>query len=149
MAAPPRPGPPGAAVSPVPAPPGPKAHSAPAPSRAAPDDESPLALSTPDDHHVNLHIVGPAVTNDSQVLSDYLSGIPEAMRSIRMVVPELAGRSRPVLFTIVQKRQLGVTVNRSPSAEKLELIEKLLEPCTAAVIDGYARSCCRRLPPKS
>lgn len=99
------------------------------------DEESPLALGSSDDHHVNLHIVGPAVTNDSQVLSDYLSGIPEAMRGTCMVIPESAGRSRPVLFTMVQKRPLGVTVNRSPSAEKLEVIEKLLEPCTAAVID--------------
>lgn len=50
------------------------------------------------------------------------------MRSTRMVIPESAGRSRPVLFTMVQKRPLDVAVNRSPSAEKLEVMEKLVEP---------------------
>lgn len=96
-----------------------------------------MALGSSDDHHVNLHIVGPAVTNDSQVLSDYLSGIPEATRSTRMVIPESASRCRPVLFTMVQKRPLGIAVNRSPSAEKLEVIEKLIEPHAEAVIDEY------------
>ncbi|PHH66533.1 hypothetical protein CDD81_7008 [Ophiocordyceps australis] len=101
------------------------------------DDGSSMGLDASDSHHVNLHIVGPAVTNDSQVLADYLSCIPEAMRSTRMVVPDSAGRSKPVLFTMVQKRPLGVSVNRSPSAEKLEVIEKLLEPCAAATVDEY------------
>jgi hypothetical protein len=33
------------------------------------------------------------------------------------------------------KRPVGVPINRSPSAEKLEIIEKLLEPYTLDVID--------------
>lgn len=52
-----------------------------------------------------------------------------------MAIPESAGRSKPVLFTMVQKRPLGIAVHRSPSAEKLEIIEKLLEPCTDALIN--------------
>lgn len=52
-----------------------------------------------------------------------------------MVVPVPASRSRPVLFTRVQKRPFGVPVNRSPAAEKLEMIEKLLEPYAGDVID--------------
>lgn len=96
-----------------------------------------MALGSDDDQHLNLHIVGPATTNDSQVLSTYLSGIPGATRSTRMIVPEPASCSRPVLFTEVQKRPVGVILNRSPSAEKLEIIEKLLEPHNEAVIDEF------------
>lgn len=99
------------------------------------DEESPLTLDSRDNQQLNLHIVGPAVINDSQVLSDYLSGIPGATRSTRMIIPEPAGHSKPVLFTMVQKRPVGLTVNRSPSAEKLETIEKLLEPHTGDIID--------------
>ncbi|PON30520.1 hypothetical protein TGAM01_v200960 [Trichoderma gamsii] len=98
---------------------------------------SAMALGSDDDQHLNLHIVGPATTNDSQVLSTYLSGIAGATRSTRMIVPEPASCSRPVLFTEVQKRPVGVILNRSPSAEKLEIIEKLLEPHNEAVIDEY------------
>ncbi|KAF7554012.1 hypothetical protein G7Z17_g3209 [Cylindrodendrum hubeiense] len=38
---------------------------------------------------------------------------------------------------MVQKRPLGMAVNRSASAEKLEMIERLLEPLEADVIDVY------------
>ncbi|RFU76723.1 n-terminal binuclear zn cluster-containing dna binding domain-containing [Trichoderma arundinaceum] len=104
------------------------------------EEESTLALGSDDDQHLNLHIVGPAATNDSQVLSTYLSGIPGATRSTRMIIPEPASCSRPVLFTEVQKRPVGVKLNRSPSAEKLEIIEKLLEPHNEAVIDECPES---------
>lgn len=98
-------------------------------------DSPSIEFGSADDHASNLHIVGPATTKDNQVLSDYLSAIPGATRGTRMVVPVPASRSRPVLFTRVQKRPFGVPVNRSPSAEKLEMIEKLLEPYAGDVID--------------
>lgn len=94
-----------------------------------------MEFGSADDHALNLHIVGPAVTKDNQVLSDYLTAIPGATLGTRMVVPVPASRSRTILFTKVQKRPVGIAVNRSPSAEKLELIEKLLEPYAADVID--------------
>lgn len=106
-------------------------------SNAPPISVAAMALGSDDDQHLNLHIVGPATTNDSQVLSTYLSGIAGATRSTRMIVPEPASCSRPVLFTEVQKRPVGVILNRSPSAEKLEIIEKLLEPHNEAVIDEF------------
>lgn len=106
-------------------------------SRTDQGEESTLALGSDDDQHLNLHIVGPASTNDSQVLSTYLSGIPGATRSTRMIIPEPASCSRPVLFTEVQKRPVGLKLNRSFSAEKLEIIEKLLEPHNEAVIDEF------------
>jgi hypothetical protein len=54
-----------------------------------------------------------------------------------MIIPEPASCSRPVLFTEVQKKPVGLKLNRSPSAEKLEIIEKLLEPHSEAVIDEF------------
>lgn len=105
------------------------------------EEESTLALGSDDDQHLNLHIVGPAATNE--VLSTYLSGIPGATRSTRLIIPEPASCSRPVLFTEVQKRPFGVKLNRSPSAEKLEIIEKLLEPHNEAVIDELVISSLR------
>lgn len=104
---------------------------------ASNDDESPLSLGSTEDQHLNLHIVGPTVTNDSQVLSDYLSGVPGATRSTRMVIPESAGRTKPVLFNMVQKRPIGLSMHRSPAADKVDIIEKLLEPYTEQVIDEY------------
>jgi hypothetical protein len=99
------------------------------------EESSPLAFDSADDNALNLHIVGPAGTGDSQVLSDYLSAIPGATRGTRMVIPVPASRSRPILFTRVRKQPVGVKVNRSPAAEKLETIEKLLEPHIPDVID--------------
>lgn len=100
----------------------------------APVDDAPLALASADDQH-NLHIVGPAATSDNQVLSEYLSSMPGATRASRLMVSVPGSRSKPVLFTTVQKRPLGVAVNRSPSAEKLRMIEKLLEPFERDVVD--------------
>ncbi|KAH7175648.1 fungal-specific transcription factor domain-containing protein [Dactylonectria macrodidyma] len=101
------------------------------------EEESPLALGSADDQQHNLHILGPAVTSDNQVLSDYLSAMPGATRGSRLVIPVPGNRSQPVLFTMVQKRPLGMAVNRSRSAEKLEMIERLLEPYEGDVIDVY------------
>ena len=98
-------------------------------------DDSPLALDSGDDEHSNLHIVGPAVTNDSQILSDYLSKIPGVRRSTRVAIPVPASRSRPVLFTMVQKRPVGLSADCSPGAMKLEMIEKLLEPHNEEVMN--------------
>ncbi|KAK2590865.1 hypothetical protein QQS21_011439 [Conoideocrella luteorostrata] len=100
------------------------------------DEQTPTLGSAEEAHH-NMHIVGPEVTNDSQVLSDYLSGIPEAVTSTRMVIPESASRSKPILFTLVQKRPLGQVANRSVALEKLDIIEKILEPYTKHIIDEY------------
>lgn len=98
-------------------------------------DESPLALGSSDNQQHNLHIVGPAVTSDSQVLSDYLSAMPSATRGSRMIIPVPGDRSRPVLFTMVQKQPLGLDSSRSPPAEKLQVMEKILEPFTADLLD--------------
>lgn len=96
---------------------------------------SSFALEPEDSHDHNLHIVGPAVVTDSQVLTDYLARFPELAPSTRMIIPESAGRSKPVLFKTVQKRPLGMATNPSVAAEKLHIIEQLLQPSTTDVVD--------------
>jgi hypothetical protein len=52
-----------------------------------------------------------------------------------MVIPVPGNRSRPVLFTMVQKQPLGLDSNRSLPAEKLQVVEKVLEPFMADLLD--------------
>lgn len=105
------------------------------PHQDSQQDESPLALGSNDEQQHNLHIVGPAVTSDNKVLSDYLSAMPSATRGSRMVIPVPGNRSRPVLFTMVQKQPLGLDSNRRLPAEKLQVVEKFLEPFMADLLD--------------
>lgn len=98
-------------------------------------DDSPLALVSNDDQQHNLHIVGPAATSDNQVLSDYLSAMPGAIRGSSMVTAVPGNPSRPVLFTMVQKVPLGMGASRSPPAEKVHMIEKIIEPFGQDVVD--------------
>lgn len=97
--------------------------------------EPPLSLDTDQDQQHSLHIIGPAVAADCQVLSEYLAGVPIMTKGTRVVCPELERRSRPVLFTKIQKRPVGAPVHQNPAAAKLEIIEKMLEPHLADVID--------------
>lgn len=99
----------------------------------------PTPLSVDDDEQDNPHIVGPANTNDSQVLADYLSTISNSNGGIRMVLPVPASRSKPVLFATVKKRPVGMDTNLNPSREKLYIIEKLLEPKLDQLIDLYGK----------
>ncbi|KAH7311684.1 fungal-specific transcription factor domain-containing protein [Stachybotrys elegans] len=102
-----------------------------------PPEESPLALASRDDQRLSLHIIGPTVDYDSQVLANYLAGFPGGSRAARMIVPASAAHPRPVLFTTVDKRPFGMPERKSVSAEKLAIIEKLLEPLTDALVDEY------------
>ncbi|TQV97779.1 N-terminal binuclear Zn cluster-containing/DNA binding domain-containing protein [Cordyceps javanica] len=116
---------------------GTQAVGSPQPHQPPKDSQEPRGLNTADDENLNLHIVGPAATDDSRVLTDYLAGVPGAPRVTRVFLPGSTGRSKPVLFTSIQKRPLGKAAHRSPSAEKLEIIEKLLEPKLDQIIDEY------------
>ncbi|EGY14508.1 uncharacterized protein VDAG_05672 [Verticillium dahliae VdLs.17] len=83
------------------------------------------------------HIVGPAVTSDSHVLADYLSTVRHGSRSTPMVRPMLGGDAEPVIFTRVQPRPLGMTVDPTPPSLQLQMLEKLLEPWTDRLVDLY------------
>ncbi|CAG2013033.1 unnamed protein product [Fusarium graminearum] len=107
------------------------------PQQDAQPEESPLALGSNDEQQHNLHIVGPTVTSDNQVLSDYLSAMPSSTRGSRIVRPVPANISRPVLFTMVQKRPVGLDSNGTFPEERLQLIEKILEPFASDVLDVY------------
>lgn len=88
----------------------------------------------------NVHVVGPVLANDNEVLEPYLSAIPEAGRYRRSLFTESSRMARPVLFTTMSRRPLGVTKNQTVSAAKCEIIEKLLEPHGLAVIQKYDRA---------
>ncbi|KAF4959507.1 hypothetical protein FSARC_10712 [Fusarium sarcochroum] len=107
------------------------------PQQNAQPEESPLALGSSDEQQHNLHIVGPAVTSDNQVLSEYLSAMPSSTRGSQIIRPVPGNRSRPVMFTMVQKRPVGLDSSRSLPEERLQLIEKLLEPFASDVLDIY------------
>ncbi|KFA65292.1 hypothetical protein S40285_02692 [Stachybotrys chlorohalonatus IBT 40285] len=131
---------------PLPLPPLPSPPPAPSPIPGSKVQESPLALASRDDQQQNLHIVGPAGRDDSQVLADYLAGFPGGTRSARMIVPVSAAHSRPVLFTMVDKRPVGTAEDRSVSAQKLVIIEKLLEPYIGLLVDEYFKKSNACLP---
>ncbi|KAK9783687.1 hypothetical protein SCAR479_00246 [Seiridium cardinale] len=97
----------------------------------------PTPLSVDDAEQENPHIVGPVNTSDSQVLADYLSVISNNNGGVRMVRPLPGSRSKPVLFSTVAKRPLGMDVSSNPSREKLQIIEKLLEPYLDQLIHLY------------
>ncbi|KAI1443576.1 fungal-specific transcription factor domain-containing protein [Annulohypoxylon stygium] len=102
-----------------------------------PDVSQPTPLSIEDTENENPHIISPAMTRDSQVLTDYLSTIGTDGCGIRLIRPKQANGSRQVLFTAVQKRPVGLTISPSPSHAKCEIIEKLLGPWTDKFIDLY------------
>ncbi|ETN44978.1 uncharacterized protein HMPREF1541_09854 [Cyphellophora europaea CBS 101466] len=85
----------------------------------------------------NVHVVGPVLANDNEVLEPYLSAIPEAGRYRKSICTDSSRMARPVLFTTMSRRPLGVTKNQTLSAAKCEVIEKLLEPHCQAIVQRY------------
>lgn len=83
-------------------------------------------LSVYDKDQSNSHIVGPANTSDSQVLTDYLScvhGTSSGMRLVRMMPTSW---SKPVMFTPVQHRTFGKSSAEGLAYEKLNIMERLI-----------------------
>lgn len=122
---------------PPPAPPPPPPPPAPIVSPWSSDSIGPAtSLAGDDQDQENPHIVGPANTNDSQVLTDYLSIVGSSNARMRMIHPVLSNRSttRPVLFAAVKKRPVGVEVYSNHAREKLHIIEQLLSPHTQDAI---------------
>ncbi|KAI1407097.1 fungal-specific transcription factor domain-containing protein [Hypoxylon sp. FL1857] len=99
--------------------------------------ETPLSIE--DTENENAHIISPAMTSDSQVLTDYLSTMRGTNSyGIRLIRPKRTN-GRQVLFTSVQRRPVGLTISPNPSYTKCETIEKLLEPWSEQLIDIYFR----------
>lgn len=98
-------------------------------------DYQPTPLSLDDTEQENTHIVGPANTADSQVLADYLSAITTDNGGMRMVRLMPGNRSKPVLFSTIQKRPVGVEVNTNQAREKLYIIEQFLAPYSEQLIE--------------
>lgn len=87
------------------------------------------------------HIVGPVVTNDTQILADYLRADPShgTGRLTRMVRPGYNDDDsrKPVLFARVSKRPVGQTPNQTTAALKCQIIEKMVEPWADDLVNLY------------
>lgn len=89
------------------------------------------------------HIVGPADTEDTQVLATYLSNDSSVLnRSLRSRISGTSPQQypggvtrKPVVFTTVRKQPLGVPNDRTPAFLRCQVIEKLLEPLLPDVIE--------------
>lgn len=106
-------------------------------ARGVTGNQQPVPVFDSPEDQQNLHIVGPAGASDSQVLSDYLARTPGTTHNAQSLVPVPASRSRSVFFTRVDKRPLGATVYYNPAAEKLEIVERIIEPWSRALVDVY------------
>ncbi|KAI1453565.1 fungal-specific transcription factor domain-containing protein [Annulohypoxylon moriforme] len=93
-------------------------------------------LSIEDTEDENPHIISPAMTSDSQVLTDYLSTVGSGGCGIRLIRPKQANGTRQVLV-ISPAVPVGLTISPSPSHTKCEIIEKLLGSWTEKMIDLY------------
>ncbi|KAH8880764.1 fungal-specific transcription factor domain-containing protein [Thozetella sp. PMI_491] len=82
------------------------------------------------------HIVGPAVTGDTQVLSQYLSTEPGVSGRPARAWGRGGGRAS-VMFTSVRKHPLGISSHQTVAQQKNQVIEKLLEPWLEELIDLY------------
>ncbi|KAJ5633304.1 transcriptional regulator family: Fungal Specific TF [Penicillium lividum] len=114
-----------------------------------PSQATPLSLEADDN---NPHILGPAAMGDDSIIADYLSSIAGngGVCEIRPVEP--GSSSCPISFTKVQKRPLGMMVNFNPALQKLQVIEKLIEPWSLYLVDMYldkVNPCCPLLNEKA
>ncbi|KUI61256.1 hypothetical protein VP1G_08434 [Cytospora mali] len=93
------------------------------------------------------HIVGPVVTNDTQILANYLRADP-SHGSGRLARPGLTGgdSNKPVLFARVSKRPVGQTPNQTLASVKCQIIEKIVEPWTDELVDLYFQTPNRCFP---
>jgi hypothetical protein len=87
----------------------------------------------------STHIISPTIVDDNEILERYLSNasVPPRRRMIRAdSSSSQPGRPiRPVLFTMVPRRPLGVSQNQSLACNKCEVIEKLIEPYENDLVD--------------
>ncbi|KAK0382890.1 hypothetical protein NLU13_8806 [Sarocladium strictum] len=105
--------------------------------RAASGSRQPAPVFDSPEDQQNLHIIGPTGANDTQVLSDYLSRTPGASLGAQNLIPVPASRSRSIFFTRIDKRPLGINLYHNPAAEKLETIERIIEPWGPVLRDVY------------
>ncbi|OOF90592.1 hypothetical protein ASPCADRAFT_178813 [Aspergillus carbonarius ITEM 5010] len=108
------------------------------------DDGLPSFMGVADTGDDGSHIVSPAIADDTEVLESYLSTVPDARKRCFRTSSSSSRPVRPVLFSTIPRRPLGVYSNQSLPAMKLEVIEKYLEPVTRDVVDlffQYANLC--------
>ncbi|KKA28645.1 hypothetical protein TD95_001893 [Thielaviopsis punctulata] len=111
----------------------------PATSSSSDTVHKPTSLLIEDEEGGNAHIIGPDVTRDSQVLADYLAMLHPSTGIMRVIKPQATSQAGPVIFARVKKQPLGMRFTGSPSAKKLKIVEKLLEPWTNQLVRLFFR----------
>lgn len=98
-------------------------------------DETPESLDSQEDDS-NQRVIGPALNGDSHLLAQYLPSPPGGTRHTRTVWPVTTSMvSAPIVFTKARKRPLGLNSAYDPAREKLQLIQKLLEPLLPELVN--------------
>ncbi|PWY80826.1 hypothetical protein BO94DRAFT_625955 [Aspergillus sclerotioniger CBS 115572] len=103
------------------------------------DDGLPSLMGVTDTGDDGSHIVSPAIADDTEVLESYLSTVPDARKRCFRTSSSSSRPIRPVLFSTIPRRPLGVYSHQSLPAMKLEVIEKYLEPVTRDVVNLFFR----------
>lgn len=76
----------------------------------------------------NVHVVGPVMASDKEILEAYLStmGQPRPLRTA--IQTSSRGTIRPIQFTTVPRRPFGMNRGHNPAASNRRIIEKIIEP---------------------
>ncbi|KAL1892146.1 hypothetical protein Cpir12675_004654 [Ceratocystis pirilliformis] len=105
----------------------------------SPETSKQTSLLLEDEDGGNAHIIGPDVTRDSQVLADYLAMMHPSTGVMRVIKPQATTQGGPVIFARVKRQPLGMVMSTSPSAKKLKIVEKLLEPWNKQLLQLFFR----------
>ncbi|KAI5198270.1 hypothetical protein E4T39_06857 [Aureobasidium subglaciale] len=115
------------------------AASQPSSATPRPSEEASMSAMLAASGDSSTHVISPAMVDDNQELDSYLSnGSAVGIRRITRASSTNASMgppSRHVLFNTVLKKPLGIQARQSLAAGKLEVVEKLLEPHSADLID--------------
>lgn len=110
-------------------------------SQTSPGEGSRVSQPTPtsvyDKDQDNSHIVDPANTNDTQVLTTYLSSVHGNSPGMRLSRMMPTSWSKPVMFTPVQNRTFSRGSRGGLSFEKLHIMEKMIGEHAEPLIDAF------------
>lgn len=85
------------------------------------------------------HVIGPVLSPDTQLITSYLSNNPSGDVGVAQLVRPRPGESaagqKPIMFSAVRRRPLGTSISQTTASLKCQMIEKLIDPFCADLID--------------
>lgn len=93
-----------------------------------------------EDAEQSAHIVGPATTNDAQVLGGYMSGLPQGSTGSSPTwsfpnTMSFRDVRKPVVFAPIRKQPEGMKLTQTQGMYQCQVIEKLVDPYGQDLID--------------